>query len=104
MNEARRFPFVDANPSQPGTSLLPLLPLVLSHGGKQIDVIGLLDTGAAVNVLPYSSGEQLGLVWQEQKTPLALPEGATTLDLRRQLLARVPSHVTNHDPRLHVRS
>ena len=72
MNEAARFPFVDANPVQPGTSLLPLLPFALSQGSRRVEAVGLLDTGAAVNVLPYSLGEQLGFVWEEQKTPLVL--------------------------------
>ena len=81
MNEAARFPFVDANPVQPGTSLLPLLPFALSQGSRRVEAVGLLDTGAAVNVLPYSLGEQLGFVWEEQKTPLVLSGN----------LARVPA-------------
>ena len=35
MNEAARFPFVDANPTQPGTSLMPMLSLILSQGDQQ---------------------------------------------------------------------
>lgn len=35
-----------------------------------ISVNGLLDTGAAINVLPYSLGQQLAIVWEEQ-TPIA---------------------------------
>jgi len=81
VNEAARFPFVDANPVQPGTSLLPLLPFALSQGSRRVEAVGLLDTGAAVNVLPYSLGEQLGFVWEEQKTPLVLSGN----------LARVPA-------------
>ena len=51
---------------------MPLLPVKLSHRGREIAVTGLLDTGAAVNVLPYSIGEQLGLVWEEQRTAIVL--------------------------------
>jgi hypothetical protein len=72
MSEAVRFPFADAKPGPPGSSLMPLLPLVVSHGNRQSEVVGLLDTGAAVNVLPYSLGQQLGFVWDQEKTPLAL--------------------------------
>ena len=72
MNEAVRFPFTDANSTQPGTSLMPFLPLVLSCGGGRIEALGLLDTGAAVNVLPISLGEQLGFSWDEERTPLVL--------------------------------
>jgi hypothetical protein len=61
--------------------LLPLLPFALSQGSRRVEAVGLLDTGAAVNVLPYSLGEQLGFVWEEQKTPLVLSGN----------LARVPA-------------
>jgi len=79
--EAARFPFVDANPAQAGTSLLPFLPLVLSHDGRAVAASGLLDTGATTNVLPYSLGEQLGLAWEQQRVPLVLSGN----------LARVPA-------------
>jgi hypothetical protein len=87
MNEAARFPFADANLAQPGTSLMPLLPLVLSQGGQQIEAVGLLDTGAAVNVLPYSLGKQLGFVWEEQKTPLILSGNLARLPARGVLVS-----------------
>jgi hypothetical protein len=92
MNGAARFPFVDANPSQPGTSLLPLMPLVLAQGGRRLDAVGLLDTGAAVNVLPYSFGKQLGFVWEEQKTPLVLSGNLASLPARGVLITAVVAH------------
>ncbi len=92
MNEAARFPFVDANPAQPGTSLLPLLPFVLSQGGRQVEALGLLDTGAAVNVLPYSLGEQLGFVWEEQTTPLVLSGNLARLPARGVVVSGVVAH------------
>jgi len=48
---------------------MPLLPLILSCGDRQREAVGLLDTGAAVNVLPYSLGEQLGLRMGRGKDP-----------------------------------
>ena len=87
MNDAVRFPFVDANPARPGTSLMPMLPLVLSLGGQHVEAQGLLDTGAAVNVLPYSVGERLGLVWEEQKTPLVLSGNLARLQARGVLVS-----------------
>ena len=55
-----RFPYT---PVDSAASLMPRLALTLSHGQRSIDVIGLLDTGAAVNVLPYSVGAALGADW-----------------------------------------
>lgn len=34
--------------------------------------MGLLDTAAAVNVLPFAVGQQLGAVWDEQTTSVQL--------------------------------
>lgn len=45
---------------------MPRLALTLSHGQHSIDVAGLLDTGAAVSVLPYSVGVALGAHWDQQ--------------------------------------
>ena len=82
MIETARFPFVDADPTQPGASLMPLLPLMLSRGDQEITVSGLLDTGAAVNVLPYSLGEQLGFVWEQQRTSMVLSGNLARLPAR----------------------
>jgi hypothetical protein len=87
MNEAARFPFTDANPAQPGTSLLPLLSLALAQGEQQLQAVGLLDTGSTVNVLPYSLGEQLGFVWEHQKAPLVLSGNLARLPARGILVS-----------------
>ncbi len=65
-----RFPYVAAN-NLP-TSLMPRLPMLLSLGGCSVEVTGLLDTGAAVSVLPYRVGLALGAVWQDQIVPVSL--------------------------------
>lgn len=82
MIEPARFPFVDADPTQPGTSLMPLLPLTLSQDKQEVAVSGLLDTGAAVNVLPYSLGQQLGFVWEQQRTSIVLSGNLARLPAR----------------------
>ena len=72
MIEARRLPFLNADPEQPAASLMPLLPLTLANGSLELAAHALLDTGAAVNVLPYSLGVQLGFRWEEQRTSIVL--------------------------------
>ena len=47
---------------------LPYLPLTLQRKQHSISVIALVDSGASVNVLPYSVGLTLGAVWEEQTT------------------------------------
>lgn len=53
-------------------SLLPYLPIQLSRDVLSVKRVGLLDSGATVNVLPYTMGLELGLVWEEQTTPVSL--------------------------------
>lgn len=89
MNGSHRFPFVDADPTQPSASLLPLLPLTLGYGGRSVDVTGLLDTGATVNVLPYSVGVQLGLVWTQQRTAVVLSGNLALVPARGIVLTGV---------------
>ena len=51
---------------------MPLLDIQLSHGSKQVVVSALVDSGAALNILPFDIGTELGLVWQEQKIVIDL--------------------------------
>lgn len=44
----------------------------LSYAGKRLQVQGLADTGADVNVLPWTVGRDLGLVWNASKATLRL--------------------------------
>jgi len=87
MIEPARFPFVDVDPSLAESSLMPLLPLTLSKGEMVVSAYGLLDSGAAVNVLPYSLGEQLGFVWEEQRTSIVLSGNLARLPARGIVLS-----------------
>lgn len=46
--------------------LRPQVTLNLSHHANTLTVDALPDSGATVNVLPFSIGLELGLVWEEQ--------------------------------------
>jgi hypothetical protein len=67
-----RFPYTLLVPGIGEAGYVPFLPCVLTREGNSIAATGLLDTGASVNVLPYSIGLQLGLVWERQNIPLRL--------------------------------
>jgi hypothetical protein len=66
----------------------PILPLTLV-GVQPVAVSGLLDTGATVNVLPYRIGEQLGAVWDQQKTPVTLSGNLASCEARALLVSAV---------------
>ncbi|MDX9722261.1 MAG: retroviral-like aspartic protease [Myxococcota bacterium] len=71
MKDSVSFPYVHARAGV-DTSLMPILPVELSLGSTVLQVGALLDTGAAVNVLPYPLGVQLGANWDEQRVALQL--------------------------------
>jgi hypothetical protein len=48
----------------------PILPLTLRANGRQIEAHALVDSGADVNVLPWSVGTSLGFVWQPNKATI----------------------------------
>lgn len=66
------YPFVPMNSTAGVLGLLPLLPLSLALGQRSVGVLGLLDTAATVNVLPYDVGLQLGAIWEQQTTKVKL--------------------------------
>jgi hypothetical protein len=66
-----RFPFLPRDPKLGEASLAPLLPLSL-RAANSVRCVGLLDSGATINVLPQSVGVQLGAAWDNQTTPIKL--------------------------------
>lgn len=48
----------------------PMLPLSLLANGRQLEAAALVDSGADVNVLPWSVGTSLGFVWQPNKATI----------------------------------
>lgn len=68
----RKFPFKEVVDEGGAKTFMPYLPLKLLNGANEIDVAGLLDTGATINVMPYDIGVRLGAVWEELATTLTL--------------------------------
>jgi hypothetical protein len=68
----QRFLFVEGRDAFGDIDALPQLPLTLANKNSVVEVSGLLDTGASINVLPYSIGIQLGAVWEELTTSVQL--------------------------------
>lgn len=61
---------------------LPTIPITLSHAGFSVSANALLDTGSAVNLLPYDIGLQLGVIWEEQTVGLPLAGNLAGVDAR----------------------
>ena len=67
-----RVPYLAVNPVLGDASLIPCLPVTLEYRETNIAASALLDTGASLNVLPYSLGLSLGAVWREEAAVLRL--------------------------------
>ncbi len=67
-----RFKYSTTEPAQDEFDSLPRLPLVLRSKNRSIEVMGLVDSGATVNVLPYQAGVELGATWDDRKANLRL--------------------------------
>ena len=72
MLNADRYPFIASDPTLGEASFRPYLPLTLFHQQISVTASGLLDTGASINVMPYSIGIELGYEWERQTTALSL--------------------------------
>jgi hypothetical protein len=84
--QAEQFPYVSRNPALGATIFLPFLPLTLGRGKTSLQLMGLLDTAATVNVLPYDIGQQLGAVWDQQTLPVQLTGNLANQEARGLLL------------------
>jgi hypothetical protein len=67
-----RFRYSTSDPAQDEFDSLPRIPLVLTYNNQQLEMIGLVDSGATVSVLPYEVGLQLGAQWDNRKANLRL--------------------------------
>jgi len=90
-----RFPYASAD-NQP-TSLMPRMPLTLIVGGQSVEVVGLLDTGAAVSVLPYQVGLALGAVWEEQTTVVPLVGSLGQFEARALVVMASHPQITSNE-------
>ena len=52
-----RYKYSKSHPNQSELDSLPRLPLKLKLNNLSIDVFGLVDSGATINVLPFSIGQ-----------------------------------------------
>lgn len=72
MSDPERFEYTSVNAQGGEGGFLPQLPLTLTYENQSVNVSGLLDTGATVNVLPYRVGIQLGAKWDPHATAITL--------------------------------
>ena len=81
-----RFPYTPAGTTE--ASLMPRLSLTLTHAQRAVETAGLLETGAAVNVLPYPVGVALGADWAQHTTVISLVGSLGRVEAHALVLSR----------------
>jgi hypothetical protein len=84
----QQFPYVPRDPSVGNASLAPMLPLTLI-GSLQVATAGLVDSGAAINVLPYALGTQMGFDWAQETRAVELSGNLASIEARVVVLSAV---------------
>jgi hypothetical protein len=82
MAKAQSFPYISVEDARGDVAERPLLPFTLSYQQRRIEVLGLLDSGADINVLPYHLGLELGASWSEQPLSLQLSGNLANYEAR----------------------
>lgn len=65
----------------------PALPIFLRHKSRELEAMGLLDSGADVNVLPYEIGLELGAIWAHQNEVVYLSGILSKVEARGIILS-----------------
>jgi hypothetical protein len=67
-----RFHYSTTDPSQNEFDSLPRVPIILRREGRTVESLGLVDSGATINVMPYELGLQLGAAWEDNRAIIQL--------------------------------
>jgi hypothetical protein len=88
---AQQFPYVARDPSLGKATLAPMLPHQLI-ASQTVTASGLVDSGAADNVLPFSLGLQLGFDWDRQTHSVSLSGNLASVEARIVVLSAIVGH------------
>jgi len=86
MQNSSQYSYSPMHGATDATVLFPILPFRLITPSGSADVVGLLDTGASLNVLPFSIGLQLGAEWQNQAPVIQLTGNLARFEARPLIL------------------
>jgi hypothetical protein len=94
MVEVEQFPYIEGDPVLGAVSNLPCLPVALKFREMEETFLGLVDSGATINVLPYADGLRLGATWEQQTTSVRLTGIFASLEARGILLTATVGRFT----------
>jgi hypothetical protein len=94
MISAKRFHFIKKTNNLGQENYVPYLPITLNYGDIYVESMGLLDTGATINVLPYNLGLELGAVWQNQTVSIPLAGNLEPIEARGIVISGIIDNFT----------
>ncbi|MBW4475185.1 MAG: hypothetical protein KME45_33125 [Stenomitos rutilans HA7619-LM2] len=90
-----RLPFTESDPRMGALSAFAYIPIKLTRQSPSLQLVGLLDTGSSVNVLPYEVGLALGLTWEAQN--LIIPLGGNLVSAEAKAII-LSAQIANFEP------
>ena len=88
MSQPARFPYLPVVSRRGESVPMPLLSLEAWLGDEPpVRAQGLLDSGATVNVMPFTLGLRLGAVWEAQRTAVTLTGNLAAQEARALLVS-----------------
>lgn len=82
MRNSKRFPYFKKINNLGQENYVPYVPITLNYGDIYLDSMGLLDTGATINVLPYNLGLELGAIWENKTVSIPLAGNLEPIEAR----------------------
>lgn len=89
MRNSKRFPYLKKINNLGQENYVPLAPITLNYGNVSIKSMGLLDTGATINVLPYNLGLELGAIWENQTVSIPLAGNLEPIEARGLIVSGI---------------
>ena len=82
MRNSKRFTYIKKVNNLGQENYVPYVPITLNYGDVSVKSMGLLDTGATINVLPYNLGLELGAIWENQTVSIPLSGNLEPIEAR----------------------
>ncbi len=89
MIHSKRFPYIKKINNLDQENYVPLVPITLNYGDVSVKSMGLLDTGATINVLPYNLGLELGAIWENQTVSIPLAGNLEPIEARGLIVSGI---------------
>ena len=89
MRNSKRFPYIKKVNNLGQENYVPYIPITLNYGDISLESMGLLDTGATINVLPYNLGLELGAIWENQTVSIPLAGNLESIEARGLIVSGI---------------